>query len=296
MRHRSPIADNSATRQARSGPDDLDAGHLLHPFSAASGTRSGRSPSASRSAARPCARTSSRPSASRDEAQQLLEEYKQQLAAVAPRGHRDRRARPAHRRGAARQMRGGAAARAASAASPQAQAAIEAETRQALDQIKNEVADLTLLATEKVVGARARRGRAAPPDRRGARRGRLLQAARRRSSRWRSRSRRSRLRHGAVRGGRGRRTRAERSSATSSRSATRSRRAPSSSRVLFNPAFPRRRKKQILLAARRRAPTPLVRNSLQVLVDNGRLTALADVVEVVRRRCRREPSSSSRSS
>ena len=32
------------------------------------------------------------------------------------------------------------------------QEAIAAETRQALDQIKNEVADLTLLATEKVVG------------------------------------------------------------------------------------------------------------------------------------------------
>jgi F-type H+-transporting ATPase subunit b len=33
-----------------------------------------------------------------------------------------------------------------------AQTSIQAETRQALDQIKNEVADLTLLATEKVVG------------------------------------------------------------------------------------------------------------------------------------------------
>ena len=32
------------------------------------------------------------------------------------------------------------------------QEAIVAETRQALDQIKNEVADLTLLATEKVIG------------------------------------------------------------------------------------------------------------------------------------------------
>ncbi len=33
-----------------------------------------------------------------------------------------------------------------------AQAAIEAETRQALDRIKNEIADLTLLATERVLG------------------------------------------------------------------------------------------------------------------------------------------------
>jgi F-type H+-transporting ATPase subunit b len=30
--------------------------------------------------------------------------------------------------------------------------AIEAETRQSIEQIKNQVADLTLLATEKVVG------------------------------------------------------------------------------------------------------------------------------------------------
>ena len=33
-----------------------------------------------------------------------------------------------------------------------AKAAIEAETRQAIEEIKNQVADLTLLATEKVVG------------------------------------------------------------------------------------------------------------------------------------------------
>jgi F-type H+-transporting ATPase subunit b len=33
-----------------------------------------------------------------------------------------------------------------------AKAAIEAETRQSIEQIKNQVADLTLLATEKVVG------------------------------------------------------------------------------------------------------------------------------------------------
>ena len=33
-----------------------------------------------------------------------------------------------------------------------AKQAIEAETRQAIEQIKNQVADLTLLATEKVIG------------------------------------------------------------------------------------------------------------------------------------------------
>jgi F-type H+-transporting ATPase subunit b len=57
----------------------------------------------------------------RDEARRLLEEYKTQLAE--------------RERGIA-----------------QAQQAIQAETRQSLDRIKAEVADLTLMATEKVLG------------------------------------------------------------------------------------------------------------------------------------------------
>jgi ATP synthase F1 delta subunit len=60
--------------------------------------------------------------------------------------------------------------------------------------------------------------------------------------------------------------------------------------VLFNPAFPDAAKKQILLQLTEGAD-PLVRNSLLVLVDHGRLEALADVVAVVHdadRRARRQ--------
>jgi F-type H+-transporting ATPase subunit delta len=50
--------------------------------------------------------------------------------------------------------------------------------------------------------------------------------------------------------------------------------------VLFNPAFPDAAKKQILTALSEGAD-PLVRNALLVLVDHGRLEALADVVTYV---------------
>jgi F-type H+-transporting ATPase subunit delta len=50
--------------------------------------------------------------------------------------------------------------------------------------------------------------------------------------------------------------------------------------ALFNPAFPDAAKKQIL-AQLSEGADPLVRNALFVLVDNGRLDALADIVKVV---------------
>jgi F-type H+-transporting ATPase subunit delta len=50
--------------------------------------------------------------------------------------------------------------------------------------------------------------------------------------------------------------------------------------ALFNPAFPDAAKKKIL-AAMSEGADPLVRNALFVLVDNGRLDALADVVDYV---------------
>jgi ATP synthase F1 delta subunit len=50
--------------------------------------------------------------------------------------------------------------------------------------------------------------------------------------------------------------------------------------VLFNPAFPDTAKKQIL-AQMSEGADPLVRNTLFVLVDNGRLEALPDVVRFV---------------
>jgi F-type H+-transporting ATPase subunit b len=87
----------------------------------------------------------------RDEAQRLLEEYKEQLAAA--RHEASEIVERARRNGEElqRQLRDELQASREKGLAD-AQAAIQAETRQALDQIKNEVADLTLLATEKVVG------------------------------------------------------------------------------------------------------------------------------------------------
>ena|ERR1700712_5107415 len=88
---------------------------------------------------------------SRDEAQKLLDEYKEQLAqsrheaseiVVRARRTAEEGSRQAREELRAEKERG----------LVQVQEAIAAETRQALDQIKNEVADLTLLATEKVIG------------------------------------------------------------------------------------------------------------------------------------------------
>jgi F-type H+-transporting ATPase subunit b len=88
---------------------------------------------------------------SRDEAQTLLEEYKQQLAESRREANEilDRARRTAEE--SSRQAREELQAE-KERGIEQVQAAIAAETRQALDQIKNEVADLTLLATEKVIG------------------------------------------------------------------------------------------------------------------------------------------------
>ena len=87
----------------------------------------------------------------RDEARKLYEEYREQLAEAR---HESSDIVERARRTAeelSRQMREEVQA-ARERGLADAQSAIQAETRQALDQIKNEVADLTLLATEKVVG------------------------------------------------------------------------------------------------------------------------------------------------
>ena len=87
----------------------------------------------------------------REEAHTLLEEYKQQLAQS--RREAGEIVERARRTGAElqTQMKAEVAVqRERDIAS--AKDAIAAETRQSIDQIKNEVADLTLLATEKVVG------------------------------------------------------------------------------------------------------------------------------------------------
>jgi F-type H+-transporting ATPase subunit b len=89
--------------------------------------------------------------ASRDEAAKLLADYKEQLAKA--RHEASEIVERARRTGEelSRQMRDEITAQ-RERDLESARAAIQAETRQALDQIKNEVADLTLLATEKVVG------------------------------------------------------------------------------------------------------------------------------------------------
>jgi F-type H+-transporting ATPase subunit b len=87
----------------------------------------------------------------RDEAQTLLDEYKQQLAAARREaGEIVERARVTGSE-LERQMREEATAQRERDVQA-AKAAIEAETRQSIEQIKNQVADLTLIATEKVVG------------------------------------------------------------------------------------------------------------------------------------------------
>jgi F-type H+-transporting ATPase subunit b len=87
----------------------------------------------------------------RDEANRLLEEYKAQLAAS--RREATEIVERARRTGEelSRQLREEANAQREKDIAA-AKSAIEAETRQSLDRIKQEVADLTLLATEKVVG------------------------------------------------------------------------------------------------------------------------------------------------
>jgi F-type H+-transporting ATPase subunit b len=88
--------------------------------------------------------------AARDEAQRLLDEYRQQLAAARHEAseivERARRTGEEERRRMQEELqaereRGVAAAK----------SAIEAETRQSLDRIKSEIADLTLQATEAVL-------------------------------------------------------------------------------------------------------------------------------------------------
>src|SRR3954453_11613534 len=88
---------------------------------------------------------------SRDEARQLLEDYRKQLAEARHEASDivDRARRTGDE--LQRQMRDEIQAQRERGLA-EVQAAIQAETRQALDQIKNEVADLTLLATETVVG------------------------------------------------------------------------------------------------------------------------------------------------
>jgi len=169
----------------------------------------------------------------------------------------------------------------------QVQEAIAAETRQAIDQIKNEVADLTLLATEKVVGrALDRPAEAAAPDRRGARRGRLLQAAGRRVAGGR-RSRRSGLRHGRSSSRQrphGRATAIEpQLVAIRDAIAASNRAGPAPAQPGVSPPGARRRS----CSSSRPAPIRSCATCCRCLVDNGRLTALIPMSSTSSRRVSR---------
>ena len=110
----------------------------------------------------------------RKESDELLEEYRQRLSEA--REQADdimARARKAAETAEAEATAAGKEKR-EELVSP-AKRDIEAETRRSLQQIRKEVADLTVLATEKVTRKSAQRRRPAPPGRGGAQRGRLHQ-------------------------------------------------------------------------------------------------------------------------
>jgi F-type H+-transporting ATPase subunit b len=93
----------------------------------------------------------------REEAQAALAEYREQLAAA--RKEASRIVEDARRVGEERRAADVAALESETARlKEQAKAEIAAETRQALSQIKRQVADLTVAATEKVLRARLEEG------------------------------------------------------------------------------------------------------------------------------------------
>ena len=191
---------------------------------------------------------------SRDEAQQLLEEYRQQLAES--RHEADEIVERARR--TAEESRGSC------------KEELRLEKERGIEQVQEAIArrDPAGARPDQERGrrpdaarhregrrARARRGRAAPPDRRGARRGRLLQAARGRGSRCRPTPQVSvygKALYEAAEGvGRAHGDRARpRRDPRGDRAEHRRSRA-----ILYNPAFPARGKKEILARSSRPAPT-----------------------------------------
>ena len=226
---------------------------------------------------------------SRDEAEQLLEEYKQQLAAGASRGGRDRRARAPHgRRARAPDARGG-----------HGPARARHRRRQGGDRRRDAPGD----RSDQEPGRRPHAARDREGRRPRARRGRGHGAwSKRRWPRSTSRSSGRSSRDGAGSredGSTARRWRRPRRTAGRLHEVARDLAAIGDavaesrdlSGALFNPAFPARRQEADPRAAERRAPTRSCATRCFVLVDNERLDALADVVEVVReadRRARRQ--------
>ena len=158
---------------------------------------------------------------------------------------------------------------------------IEAETRRAIQEIRDEVADLTVLATEKVTRKSLDRRRPAAARRGGARRARLRRARRARSAASHGRDRRG-LRPLAVRGRQGagqarRRPRAAR------RVRRRARRTPASCRCSSSRRTSRRRRRRTGSTARSPAPTRSLVNFLKLLIEKHRMPVIFRIRRELRR-------------
>ena len=150
-RHRHHRGSPRATRRqlpglARRRADDLDAARLRRlAVHARASSRSRASPRRWTSASRRSRTRSTRPSARRREAEELLAEYRERLTEARAPGRRDRRPRAQGRRGARARVVAEAARPSARSCMEQARRDIEAETRRAIQEIRAEVADLTVL-------------------------------------------------------------------------------------------------------------------------------------------------------
>ena len=162
-------------RRARHRADDLDAARLLR--GAAASCASSRSRGSARRSTSASTRSRTRstpPSAPRPRPTQLLAEYRERLKEARVAGRRDRRARAQGRRGPRARVASEAGAPEREELLEQTRRDIEAETRRAIQEIRSEVADLTILATEKVTRKTLTERGPAAPRRGGARRARLL--------------------------------------------------------------------------------------------------------------------------
>ena len=138
-------------RQPRRGADDLDAARVPRDVLRPAQVRvPARSPRRSTSASTRSRSRSTRPSARAAEADELLGRVPRAAQGGARAGRRDRRPRAQGRRGRTSASRSRRPGRKREELLEQTRRDIEAETRRAIQEIRREVADLTVLATEKV--------------------------------------------------------------------------------------------------------------------------------------------------
>ena len=191
----------------------------------------------------------------RVEADELLAEYRERLDGGARPGRRDRRPRAQGRRGGRERDRSPTARAKREEMMEQTRRDIEAETRRAIQEIRNEVADLTVLATEKVTRKTLDRRRPAAARRGGARRARLRRArpASERPLAWRRSPRSTPASLFEVAQGAGQARRGPRAARRSS--PTRSSENRDLQVFFFSPYFSTEEKKDGLRPRRRRTPT-----------------------------------------